>query len=236
MSCAKLFVANLSWSVTERDLKDLFGEYGDVIAVKIPLRKEDGKPRGFAFVEMASVEAATQAQAKLNQLPYKGRPLAVNFQEERAREDRPTRSDDRPGRPTTDRPARYEERGRTPSDRGRYEARGRQDDRDGGRPRPPYPAPDLRPQGNNQLFVRHVYSTVDEADLRTFFEMVGPVRHVKLLSEKGLAFVTMATPDDAQRAVTSLHGSLLHGQEVAVCINEKAAENQANAPQQKRIV
>lgn len=78
----KLFVRNLSWSVTENDLYDLFGEVGEVVSVKIPTRREDGKPRGFAFVEMASAEASQAAIKRLNGSMFFDRDLVVDFQDE----------------------------------------------------------------------------------------------------------------------------------------------------------
>jgi nucleolin len=79
---AKLFVRNLSWSVTENDLYDLFGEVGEVLSVKIPTRREDGKPRGFAFVEMGSTEAGQQVIRQFNGYMLQNRDLAVDFQDE----------------------------------------------------------------------------------------------------------------------------------------------------------
>jgi nucleolin len=79
---AKLFVRNLSWSVTENDLYDLFGEVGEVLSVKIPTRREDGKPRGFAFVEMASQEIGQKAIQRFNGAMLHNRDLVVDFQDE----------------------------------------------------------------------------------------------------------------------------------------------------------
>jgi len=79
---AKLFVRNLSWSVTENDLYDLFGEVGEVLSVKIPTRREDGKPRGFAFVEMASQEIGQKAIQRFNGYLLQNRDLVVDFQDE----------------------------------------------------------------------------------------------------------------------------------------------------------
>lgn len=79
---AKLFVRNLSWSVTENDLYELFGQSGEVISAKIPIRREDGKPRGFAFVEMASLPEGQQAIQSLNGYFLQGRDIVVDFQDE----------------------------------------------------------------------------------------------------------------------------------------------------------
>lgn len=88
----KLFVRNLSWSATEADLKQLFGDVGDVLSVKIPTRQEDGKPRGFAFVEMGSPDEARKAISQLNGVDLHGRDLVVDYQNESRGGDRGDRA------------------------------------------------------------------------------------------------------------------------------------------------
>ena len=79
---SKLFIANLSWSVREEDLTDLFSEMGEVVSIKIPTRREDGKPRGFAFVEMATPEDGQKVLDRFNGHSLAGRELVVSFQDE----------------------------------------------------------------------------------------------------------------------------------------------------------
>jgi cold-inducible RNA-binding protein len=62
----KLYVGNLSYSTTEGKLRTLFGEFGEVVSVNVITDRETGRPKGFAFVEMASDEAAQQAISELN--------------------------------------------------------------------------------------------------------------------------------------------------------------------------
>lgn len=81
---AKLFVRNLSWSVSEQDLYDLFSEVGVVISAKIPTRREDGKPRGFAFVEMSSIAEGNEAVQLLNGRLLYDRDIVISFQDENA--------------------------------------------------------------------------------------------------------------------------------------------------------
>jgi nucleolin len=80
----KLFVRNLSWSVTEDELFNLFSGVGRVVSVKIPTRREDGKPRGFAFVEMASSDEGYQAITQLNNVMLRDRNIIVMAQQEQA--------------------------------------------------------------------------------------------------------------------------------------------------------
>lgn len=83
----KLFVGNLSFNTTENDLQDLFAAHGPVSEVNLMMDRATGRPRGFAFVTMATPEAAQAATQALNGQSVDGRPLTVN--EARPREERP---------------------------------------------------------------------------------------------------------------------------------------------------
>jgi RNA recognition motif-containing protein len=74
----KLYVGNLPFHTTESDLETLFAAAGDVASVAVMRDRETGRARGFAFVEMASDQAATQAIDTLNNSSYGGRNLTVN--------------------------------------------------------------------------------------------------------------------------------------------------------------
>lgn len=80
----KLFVGNLAYSITETDLRDVFAEAGDVTEVKVVLDRETGRPRGFAFVEMANEAAATAAMANLDGREIQGRAMNVKEAQERS--------------------------------------------------------------------------------------------------------------------------------------------------------
>jgi cold-inducible RNA-binding protein len=74
----KIYVGNLSYEVTEDELSAEFGVYGKVESVAIPSDKFSGRPRGFAFVEMASKTEADAAIAGLNGKTLKDRTIVVN--------------------------------------------------------------------------------------------------------------------------------------------------------------
>ena len=92
----KLYVGNLSYEVTENSLKDLFAPHGAVTEIKLILDRDTGKPRGFAFVTMATGEQAAAAIKALNGLEWEGRNLSVN--EARPREEHPTHQSGMGGR------------------------------------------------------------------------------------------------------------------------------------------
>jgi len=81
-----LFVGNLSYATTEADLRAYFGSVAPPSQVVLPVDRETGRPRGFAFVEFGERAHAEQAIQRFNGQVFNGRPLAVS--EARAREDR----------------------------------------------------------------------------------------------------------------------------------------------------
>lgn len=74
----KIYVGNLSFDLTEKDLEKLFSEYGTVSSANIIEDRETGRPRGFGFVEMASDEEGQKAIAELNGKEVAGREIKVN--------------------------------------------------------------------------------------------------------------------------------------------------------------
>jgi RNA recognition motif-containing protein len=74
----RIFVGNLPFSATEAQLTELFAKHGEVSSAEIVKDKFTDRSRGFAFVQMATAEAATAAIAALNGHQMDGRPLTVN--------------------------------------------------------------------------------------------------------------------------------------------------------------
>ncbi|BCU05422.1 MULTISPECIES: RNA recognition motif domain-containing protein [Allochromatium] len=85
-----IYVGNLAYSVTQDDLREAFGAYGNVESANLITDKFTGDSKGFAFVEMPSNSEADAAIKGLNETPLKGRPLRVN--QAKPRSDRPARS------------------------------------------------------------------------------------------------------------------------------------------------
>ena len=131
----RLFVGNLPYDVTEAELKTLFAASGAAPSVRIPIDRETGKPRGFAFVEFAERTRADEAIRTLNGQLFKGRPLSVN--EARAREDGPAA-----------RPRPAPRPGDWPSEPGAAEAPAR-----AGQPRRTF-GPDAPPRGKRKPEIR----------------------------------------------------------------------------------
>jgi RNA recognition motif-containing protein len=92
----KLYVGNISFTITEADLQHIFEQFGSVTETKVVTDRETGQPRGFAFVTMSNDAEGRAAIKSLDGKTFGGRPLKVN--EARPKEDRPPRSSSRPRR------------------------------------------------------------------------------------------------------------------------------------------
>lgn len=86
---SKVFVGNLDFKATRDQVESLFAEAGEVQDVFIPVDRESGRPRGFAFVELSSEEEAEKAIEMFDGHELGGRELRVNMAEERQRRPRP---------------------------------------------------------------------------------------------------------------------------------------------------
>ncbi len=82
-----IFVANLSYQISEADLRELFEGYGTVSSAKIITDRETGRSKGFGFVEMDDDSEGQRAIEELNGAEYDGRTIAVSVA--RPRTERP---------------------------------------------------------------------------------------------------------------------------------------------------
>jgi len=87
----RLFVGNISFRATPEMIRSEFAEFGEVSDVHLPMDRETGRMRGFAFVTMGTDDGAQKAIAAMNGKSIEGRPLVVN-------EARPAPAGDRPPR------------------------------------------------------------------------------------------------------------------------------------------
>jgi cold-inducible RNA-binding protein len=101
----RLFVGNLSYTTTEAELRAHFATIAPPSQVVLPVDRETGRPRGFAFVEFIERAHAEAAIQRFNGQSFSGRPLAVS--EARAREDRGPGGPPRPGGPPGPRPGGF---------------------------------------------------------------------------------------------------------------------------------
>ena len=81
-----LYISNLSYNISDEDLRLLFADYGEITSAKVIMDRETGRSRGFGFVELSDEELAKKAIEELNQASYDGK--VINITEARPREDR----------------------------------------------------------------------------------------------------------------------------------------------------
>lgn len=81
-----LYISNLSYNISDEDLRLLFADYGEITSAKVIMDRETGRSRGFGFVELSDDELAKKAIEELNQASYDGK--VINITEARPREDR----------------------------------------------------------------------------------------------------------------------------------------------------
>jgi RNA recognition motif-containing protein len=74
----KVYVGNLSYDTTEVTLRALFAEYGEIESVNVITDRDTGRPKGFAFVEMGTDEAAQAAISALNGKSVDDREIKVD--------------------------------------------------------------------------------------------------------------------------------------------------------------
>ena len=79
-----IYVGNLSFDAEVEDLKHLFQEYGSVSKCSLPLDRDTGRKRGFAFIDMSSAQEETKAIDDLQGVEWMGRSIRVNKAEPRS--------------------------------------------------------------------------------------------------------------------------------------------------------
>ena len=85
-----IFIAGLSYNVSDADLATLFEEYGQLTSAKVITDRQTGRSKGYGFVEMDDNTAANKAIEELNGAEYDGRTISVS--EARPREEKPRRN------------------------------------------------------------------------------------------------------------------------------------------------
>ena len=113
-----LFVANLSFDVTEDAVAEEFGKHGSVLGVRLPTDMNSGAPKGFGYVQFASVEDAKEAMGKMSGATIMGRPIRLDYSTPRPPRDNDSPRGGRGGRGGFDRGGRGGGRGRGGFDRG----------------------------------------------------------------------------------------------------------------------
>lgn len=78
-----LYVGNIQWDSTERELEELFAPFGKIISAQIIKDHNSGKSKGFGFIEMENPDEADEAMQNLHGKELRGRTLKINEARER---------------------------------------------------------------------------------------------------------------------------------------------------------
>ena len=237
----RLFVGNLSYSVSDQDLRELFKSVGKVDDAEIVTHRQSQRSKGFGFVTMASVDEAKKAASQLNGTAVKGREISVTGakSEGKRKSSSPDRSSTSSPRSSSNRqsskggsererrPRDRSEGGRRPRDRSEGERRPRERD-SGRRSGKGRNQRDRKPSGSDvkvkpmdvavvttpNLEIRNLSGEFGEAELADLFAGVGEITNSEI--REGQAKVEMASVEDAQQAVRVLHAKDFMGKTLEV--------------------
>ena len=228
VTSGRLYVGNLDYGVSDEDLAKLFGTVGTVEKAEVVIHRRSGKSKGFAFVEMGSVEEAKQAVDKFHDQDFQGRQLLVcGAKSEGQREDEADGDGDgnQGGgsgsasgdgeRPRRERKPRGGEGGGGREERGGRNRRGKKDFGDGEPEAPRKPKAPAETVTGTKLSISGLSDEVTASDLNEGIEDIAkPVGMGEVTG--GAVVVEFASVEDAQRALDVLRGKQFMGRELQV--------------------
>ncbi|NNE91369.1 MAG: hypothetical protein HKN23_06960 [Verrucomicrobiales bacterium] len=251
VTSGRLFVGNIDYDATDEALAEHFQAAGEVKKAEIVINTRTGKSKGFAFVEMGSLEEAKGAVEKLHNQPFMSRKLLISGAKSEGpksgsgdgeRRERSPRSRDRESgersrsggggrdRDRGGRGSRDDRGGRRRSGGGGGGGGGGRS-RDGGRASFNYEAPtprNVEQVDGPALHVSNLSAEVTPEDLTGAFDGIGTVASCEI--EGGTATIQMADTSDAQKAVEILHGKRFMGQELKITGAKSDSAPVAEAP------
>lgn len=205
----RLYVGNLDYGVEDSDLEDVFSKAGNVVNASVVRHGGSNRSKGFAFVEMASVEEAQKAVDTLNDLDLKGRKLLVSG----AKSEKPEKSE-RPARERDSRsggkkePRKRERRERKPKFEGENDSR-------------KVKVREIEVVTSPVVLLSGLNAEAEDIDISDLFSQIGSVQSREFADgSDGAATremkVTMAETAEAQRAVDFLDGKSFMGYRLKV--------------------
>ncbi len=242
VSSPRLFIGNLSYAVTEDDLKNLFGEVGHVASVEIVVNRQTNRSKGFGFVTMGTRQEAERAVAQFDGETLHDRPISVSGAKSEGKKDgvgedanANRRSGERPPRKDRERGERNErsergERGREQSGERGERRRDRDGERDGGRERGQRRDGGGRGSKSNgqpttvpmavevistpRLCISNLVQDFGQEELQHLFAGVGSISSSQI--HDGRAEIEMSSVADAQNAVRLLDGKDFMGKTLSL--------------------
>lgn len=213
----RLYIGNLSYDVTNADLEVLFAAHGSVVEAAVVTQSGSDKSKGFAFVEMSSVEEAKAAAVALNDHEVQGRKMLVTGAKSEGREEKPAGRGERGPRAE-----RGERSGGRSGERGGRGGRARGGDFDEiDKPSRQVRALEIETVTSPSLNVTNLNSEASDVDITDLFvgigsivnrEETGPGKDERTKNHR----IDLADTAEAQKAVELLHGKCFMGHEIAV--------------------
>ena len=240
----RLYVGNLSYDVTDEELTEVFAGSGAVKEASVVRHGGSGRSKGFAFVEMGSLEEAKAAVSQLNDKEIQGRSIFVTGA--KAKKPRPEGGDRRDSKSRT----RRDGEGRRDSSEGGSRSRRERKPRDrrGGRGdgEEKKPSRQVRPIEVEKvdtpvLLVANVNADATDIDIQDLFEDIGTVNgresmgkgEDKVTSDLKVEFSEL---EGAQKAVELLHGKSFMGHQLKVtAFSGKEADNESATQAEEKV-
>ncbi|KAJ0255293.1 29 kDa ribonucleoprotein [Hirschfeldia incana] len=214
----KIFVGNLSFDVESAQLAQLFESAGNVEMVEVIYDKLTGRSRGFGFVTMSSAAEAEAAAQQFNGYELEGRPLRVNAGPPPPKREESFSRGPRSGGYGSER----SERSGYGSERSGYGSQ--RSGRSGyGSERSSYGSGSGSGSGSSdRVYVGNLSWGTDDMALESLFSEQGKVVEARVIYDrdtgrsKGFGFVTLGSPQEVTRAISSLNGADLDGRQIRV--------------------
>lgn len=223
---ARLYIGNLDYAISNSELADFFGKAGKVVSADVITNPHNGRSKGFAFVEMGSVEEAKKAVESLQNQELKGRQILVSGAKSKPARDKESRPQEKEWRPQGDRPQRRESSpgrsgrsgDRPRNDRGERKGRKRYEDDPPAEQRKPRKVEVVT---SPVLQAGNLIGDATEDDLRDAFRDVSTITSVTMVEaseaeEKKTARVEFTSIEEAQKAVNILHGKSFMGEQLTL--------------------
>ncbi|NLT69431.1 MAG: hypothetical protein GXX91_01890 [Verrucomicrobiaceae bacterium] len=215
----RLYVGNLSYDTTSEDLAALFSPHGTVAEAAVVTQAGSGRSKGFAFVEMGSVDEAKAAAAALNDKDFQGRQILVTGAKSEGRNES-RGENEKPQRPPRGEGRSREGRSGSGGGRGRGE-RGRGGDRDLiEKPTRQVKPLEIEVVTSPSLRVDKLNAEASATDITDLFSGIGAIRHQEETTTEGAVTkslrVDLADTGEAQKAVELLDGKCFMGHQLRV--------------------
>ncbi|MDF1813054.1 MAG: RNA-binding protein [Verrucomicrobiales bacterium] len=215
----RLFIGNLSYSVKEEDLTELFGDVGTVQSAEIARNRQTRRSKGFGFVTMGSIAEAEKAVADLDGTSLSGREISVSGAKNESRKTGPGKERE-PRSPRSTREPRKRE-GREDRREGREdrrEGRDRSRRKEGGKPKKGSQSTvvpmSIAEVTSPLLVLNNLSEDFGRSELDHLFAGVAKISEANI--SDGKAEIEMESVEDAQTAVRLLDGKDFMGQTLSL--------------------